>query len=172
MTEVTPAELRALPAQGLHLIDVREPAEYAALRLADSTLIPLSTLEERAPSLDQARPIVLVCHSGSRAAQAARSLEARGFADVRVLAGGLQAWKRLGLPVEQGASRVWPLERQVRFAAGALVLAGFSLAWLVHPWCLALSAFVGAGLVFSAVTDSCAMAMLLARLPWNQDRPG
>ena len=74
--------------------------------------------------------------------------------------------------MERGASRVWSLERQVRFAAGAGVLVGVGLAWMVHPWFIALAALIGAGLVFSAVTDTCGMALVLARMPWNQRPKG
>ena len=60
------------------------------------------------------------------------------------------------------------LERQVRIVAGAMAAAGGFLALTVHPWFAGLSAFVGTGLVFAGVTDTCAMGMLLARLPHNR----
>lgn len=81
--------------------------------------------------------------------------------------GGTLAWEGAGLPVVRGR-RVISLERQVRIAAGALVVAGVLLGWLVHPAFLGLSAFVGAGLVFAGVTDTCGMGLLLARMPWNR----
>jgi len=64
--------------------------------------------------------------------------------------------------------RTISLERQVRIAAGSLVLLGAVLSLLVHPYFIGLAAFVGAGLVFAGVTDTCGMAMCLARMPWNQ----
>ena len=67
-----------------------------------------------------------------------------------------------------GGSRVISLERQVRIAAGSLVLLGVALGLLVHPAFIGLAAFVGAGLVFAGVTDWCGMGLLLARMPWNQ----
>ena len=72
-----------------------------------------------------------------------------------------------GLPVVRGKKAI-SLERQVRIAAGSLVLLGVLLGWLVHPAFIGLSAFVGAGLVFAGVTDTCGMGMMLARMPWNQ----
>jgi hypothetical protein len=72
-----------------------------------------------------------------------------------------------GLPVVRGKKAI-SLERQVRIAAGLLVLLGALLGWLVHPALVGLSAFVGAGLVFAGVTDTCGMGLLLARMPWNQ----
>ena len=60
------------------------------------------------------------------------------------------------------------LERQVRVAAGSLVLLGVALAALVHPGFVGLAAFVGAGLLFAGLTDTCGMGLLLARMPWNR----
>jgi hypothetical protein len=60
------------------------------------------------------------------------------------------------------------LERQVRIAAGSLVLLGVALGAFVSQWLYGLSAFVGAGLVFAGLTDTCGMGMLLARMPWNR----
>ena len=57
----------------------------------------------------------------------------------------------------------------LRFA-GFVVLLSVALAIFVHPWWIGLSAFIGAGLIFSGVTDTCGMAMLLGRMPWNQQR--
>lgn len=149
------------------LVDVREFAEYDAERVAGARLAPLSALDEGLGGVDPERPVYLMCRSGKRASQAAERLAARGFKDLRVIDGGLQAWAEAGLPVERGTGSVWSLERQVRFAAGLLVLAGLLLS-LASPWFVLLSGFVGAGLAFSAVTDTCGMAMFLARMPWNR----
>jgi len=152
---------------GCQLVDVREFPEYEAERVAGATLAPLSSLDESLGTLDPGRPVYLLCRSGKRASQAAERLAARGFKDLRVIDGGLQGWAAAGLPVERGAGSVWSLERQVRFAAGLLVLTGLLLG-LVSPWFVLLSGFVGAGLSFSALTDTCGMAMALARMPWNR----
>lgn len=147
------------------VIDVREPGEFAGERLAGSVNVPLSRLESGAEALRREQPVVIVCRSGQRAREAARRLERLGFRDLRVLDGGLAGCCD-GL--ERGPRSVWAMERQVRLAAGALVLAGAALAWLVHPAFLLLCAGVGAGLMHSAVTDTCAMARVLALLPWNR----
>lgn len=149
--------------------DVREPAEYEAEHISGVPSLPLSSLgEASAAGLDKDRPLYIICHSGSRAADAAGRLRELGFSDLRVLEGGLQAWLAAGRGVIRGESRVWDLQRQVRFAAGLLVLIGILLSVLLHPYWLWLAAFVGAGLVFSGLTGSCGMAMLLARMPWNR----
>jgi len=80
----------------------------------------------------------------------------------------IEAWKKANLPVQKGQSKVWGMERQVRFAAGLLVLLGLVLSWILHPAFIALSFFISAGLIYSAVSDSCGMAMVLAKFPWNR----
>ena len=152
---------------GSQLVDVREFSEYESERIRGTTLVPLSTLEQNLALIDRDRPVYLVCRSGKRATQAAERLAGQGFIDLRVIEGGLQGWVRAGLPIERGTGRVWSLERQVRFVAGLFVLTGILLT-LISPWFVLLSAFVGAGLTFSAITDTCGMGMMLARMPWNQ----
>lgn len=168
-TTCTPAQLRDAMARGeCQAIDVREPAEMAAERIDGLSPLPLSAFGSRASSLRTDQPVYVVCRTGRRATAAAEQLAALGHEDVRILQDGLMGWVAAGLPVERGVSRTWPLERQVRFAAGSLVVLGALLAGLVHPAFVLLSGFVGAGLVFAAVTDTCGMAMALARMPWNQ----
>ena len=149
------------------LIDVRDSGEFEAAKIQRAKLIPLSNFERQTNEIDRSQPVYLMCRSGNRAKQAAEKLVKRGFSDVHVIEGGMLAWESANLPVVKGASKVWSLERQVRFAAGSLVVLGVILAAIVHPYFIALSAFVGAGLVFAAVTDTCGMAMMLAKMPWN-----
>lgn len=164
-----PSEIReAMNRGGCQVIDVREPAEVATERIPGLRLLPLSSFDRHVSSVATDQPVYLVCQSGKRAADAAQRLARRGHPDVRVLEGGLLAWSAAGLPVEKGTSRVWSLERQVRFVAGALSLAGALLAAFVAPEFVALSGLVGAGLMFAGITDTCGMAMILARMPWNQ----
>ena len=92
-----------------------------------------------------------------------------GFSNVVNVEGGTQAWDGAGLPVIRGKKSM-SLERQVRIAAGFLVVLGTILGWLVHPGFYGISAFVGAGLVFAGITDTCGMGMVLAKMPWNQVR--
>jgi rhodanese-related sulfurtransferase len=153
---------------GAQLVDVREVFEADAVRVEGATSMPLSRLRDLAGLLDRNRPVFLLCRSGSRAATAASQLRALGHKDVRVVRGGLDAWTAAGRPVVRGQPRVWAMERQVRFAAGTLVATGTALGFLVHRGFFALPAFVGLGLVFSAVTDTCTMALVLARMPWNR----
>lgn len=154
-------------AGNCQLVDVREFSEYESERVPGATLVPLSALEQDVGLIDRDRPVYLLCRSGKRAAQAAERLTGQGFTDLRVIDGGLQGWVAAGLPIERGTGRVWSLERQVRFVAGLFVLAGILLS-LISPWFVLFPAFIGAGLTFSAITDTCGMGMMLARMPWNQ----
>lgn len=157
------------PGAGAQCLDVREPAEHAQTRLEPFALCSLSGLSEKSvQTLDRSKTTYLLCRSGSRACQAGERLEKMGFSDLRVIEGGLTAFEAAGKPLIRGSSRVWSLERQVRFAAGFLVLLGIVLAATVHRAGIFLSLFVACGLIFSAVTDTCGMAMALARMPWNR----
>jgi rhodanese-related sulfurtransferase len=112
-------------------------------------------------------PLYVICRSGSRGKQACEKFLAAGYTNVVNVEGGTQAWDQAGLPVVRG-KKVISLERQVRIAAGLLVLLGAILGFVVHPYFIGLAAFVGAGLTFAGITDTCGMGMLLAKMPWNQ----
>jgi rhodanese-related sulfurtransferase len=158
--------------RGAEVIDVRTPAEFAEVHAEGARLVPLDQLDPRAilgaRNGAAAEPLYLICKTGGRAAKACERFEAAGFSNVLSIEGGTAAWEQAGLPVVRGTSRVISLERQVRIGAGALVLIGVVLGWLVHPVFYGLAAFVGAGLVFAGVTDWCGMGMVLARMPWNR----
>lgn len=169
---VSPAEARAALAAGAQLADVRERVEWDAERVEGAVPAPLSGFPGSADALDRSRPVLALCTAGVRAADAAKRLEARGFRDVAVVAGGLDAWKAAGLPVIVGRGGGWTLERQVRLGAGATALAGAVLGFLVHPGFYALCALVGAGLTFAALTGVCPMVLALLRMPWNRGSGG
>lgn len=150
------------------LVDVRSPAEFETVHIPGSHNIPLDRLEEAAATLAAgSRDVVVVCQSGQRSQQAQRQLAGAGADGVHVLDGGLQAWQEAGGQVVRGKQK-WGLERQVRLAAGSLVLAGVvgSVAW--DDSLKYLSGAVGAGLVVAALTNTCGMAHVLARLPYNR----
>ncbi len=170
---ITPRALAELCARGqkIEIIDVRTPTEYRELHVAQARNLPLDQLDQRtmAEARDAARqePLYVICRSGGRARQACEKFLSFGDANVVNVEGGTLAWADCGLPVVRGQKTV-SLERQVRIAAGSLVLLGAALGWFVHPAFFVLAAFVGAGLVFSGVTDTCGMGLLLARMPWNR----
>lgn len=164
---ISPTEAQSIQSSAL-LLDVRTPGEFAAAHVDGSVLRPLSDLNvEEVRRLAAGKShCVVICQSGKRATQAAEKLKAAGLPGLSVLEGGVNAWTAAGLPVERGQG-VISLERQVRIAAGALALTGAVLGYWVHPAWIALSGFVGAGLMFAGITDTCGMALILARMPWN-----
>lgn len=152
------------------LLDVRTAGEFARVHAVGARSMPLDALDPAAASSlrSDGDPLYVICHSGTRAAEACRRLAAAGVAPVYCVEGGTSAWEREGMPVERRDGGVISLDRQVRIAAGSLVFLGTVLSWLVHPAFGAIPAFVGAGLVFAGVTDFCGMALLLAKMPWNR----
>lgn len=150
------------------LLDVRMPSEFENGHIAGAYNVPLDQLHDHAHEVRAARgAVVLICQSGQRAQKAEALLRSSGMANVHVLDGGIKAWLAAGHPVHRVRARV-SLERQVRIAAGAMVAAGSIAALTVSPLWALLPAFVGSGLVFAGLTDTCAMGMLLARLPYNR----
>jgi rhodanese-related sulfurtransferase len=167
---ISPLEVRQ---ENALMLDVRTPAEFEEAHIEGSVLHPLSELDagEVARLSAGKDECVLICRSGNRARQAAEKLKGSGITSIKVLEGGVQAWEALGLPLNRGRS-VMSLERQVRIGAGGLVFIGALLGYFVHPAWIALSAFVGAGLVFAGITNTCGMGLLIARMPWNNRSRG
>ncbi len=170
---ITIETLRERIAQGpLTLLDVRTPAEFAQVHIPQAQSAPLDSLNpeklEEDGKVNRAEPLYLICRTQNRSKVAAGAFEKAGFTHVIVVEGGTSGWDGAGYPVVRGTGKVISLERQVRIAAGSLVVLGVLLAWLVSPLFVLLSAFVGAGLVFAGVTDTCGLGLLLARAPWNQ----
>lgn len=155
--------------QSLKLIDVRTPAEFREVHAPAAENMPLDAIDLTTLSQQlngYSKPLYVICRSGSRGNQACQKLIAAGYEVVNV-EGGTMAWEAAGLPVVRGKKAI-SLERQVRIAAGLLVLLGAILGFFVNPSFIGISAFVGAGLVFAGITDTCGMAMMLAKMPWNQ----
>lgn len=171
-TTVSPRELAELRLSGrpVDLIDVRTPVEFGEVHVDFARNVPLDRLDPAAVRASRNgsgnEPLYVICRSGARGKQACEKLAAAGLSVVNV-EGGTAAWDDAGLPVVRGKKAI-SLERQVRIAAGFLTLLGAILALTVHPYFAGLSAFIGAGLLFAGITDTCGMGMLLARMPWNQ----
>jgi rhodanese-related sulfurtransferase len=148
------------------MLDVREYPEYAEAHVPGGRLLPLGELRRRPELAGKWGEVLLLCRSGRRATEAAEILSRFGSVQPIVIEGGIEAWKQAGYPVAQEKGPI-SLERQVRIAAGALVVAGLLLDFAL-PGARLLSGFVGAGLIVAGVTDTCAMGLLLAKLPWNR----
>lgn len=174
MSTISVPELKTLLENGLKrfLVDVRTPAEYAEVHAEGAFNIPLDRLSADAlraadASCHPGTPFLILCRSGARAERARLQLEKEGISDGVVVEGGTLAWIEGNLPVVRGTRRVLSLERQVRVAAGSLILIGSLVGFFIHPAGFGLSTFVGGGLIFAGLTDWCGMGLLIARAPWN-----
>jgi rhodanese-related sulfurtransferase len=170
-----PAILNAADLRGLldsanppRILDVRTPGEFEGVHIAGAYNVPLDLLREHS---DEIRThlddhVVLVCRSGQRAAQAEQTLHDTGLTNVHILDGGMNSWEAGGFSVKRGAQR-WDLERQVRLVAGSIVALSV-LASIFVPGFKWVALFIGSGLVFAAVSNTCTMGMMLAKLPYNR----
>lgn len=172
-TTISPQQLAELCKSGqrVELIDVRTPVEFREVHVEIAKNVPLDELNPA--QLMQARsgavnePLYIVCKSGARGKQACDKFEKAGFTNVVNVEGGTLACVDAGLPVVRGKKAI-SLERQVRVAAGLLVLIGVIFGFVFHQAFHGLAGFVGVGLVFAGITDTCGMALILAQMPWNK----
>tara|TARA_R110002074_G_scaffold318173_1_gene488583 strand:- start:2300 stop:2869 length:570 start_codon:yes stop_codon:yes gene_type:complete len=166
MKEVTPQEAKTLKDQGALIVDIREPDEFAREHIDGARNIPLSQMDKAARH--KAGEIVIYhCKSGMRTQANATKLPA-DQCEAYILKGGIEGWKAAALDVAADRSKPIEIMRQVQIAAGSLVVLGVLLGFVVHAGFFALSAFVGAGLVFAGASGTCAMAKLLGYMPWNR----
>ena len=149
------------------LIDVRTPAEFGAVHAEKAVNHPMESLDLEQVPFCKDDEIHVICQSGGRSMKVCQKLEGAGFTKIVNVTGGTSAWQSVGLPVVEG-KKVISLERQVRIAAGSLVVIGAAVGQFVHPVGYGLSAFIGVGLVFAGVTDTCGMGMMIAKMPWNR----
>lgn len=167
---ISPTAAQALIEQGASLIDIRDADEYAREHIPAARLRPLASLEEgTAGPLNAEDVVIFHCQSGNRTRNNLRQLiAAAGPAQVKILEGGIEAWRQAGLATIEDKSQPLPLMRQVQIAAGVLILLGVALGYSVSSGFFLLSAFVGAGLTLAGITGFCGMARLLAVMPWNR----
>jgi rhodanese-related sulfurtransferase len=168
LQNISPEKARKMIDQGAMLVDIRDPDEYAREHIAAARSLPVSDLPDQIGAGSPAGQIIFHCRSGGRtnthAARLARAANCEAF----ILEGGLDAWKKAGLPVERDRSQPLEMMRQVQLAAGGMVVLGVVLGASATPWFYLLSGFVGAGLMFAGATGTCGLAMLLQRMPWNR----
>lgn len=166
MKNITAAEAQELLASGATLVDIRGADEYARERIAGAQRVDVAALQAG----QFVAPVIFHCRLGQRTKQQADKLRASVRADVAayLLDGGIEAWKRAGLPVIRDRGQPLEMQRQVHIAAGSLVVLGAALGAGVSPWFYWLCALVGGGLIFAGVSGFCGMALLLAKMPWNR----
>ena len=169
LSTIVPVELAELCKMGnIELIDVRTPAEFQEVHVQGAKNIPLDRLNAEAMLASHAnRTVYVICRSGSRGKQGCEKLLKAGLVNVVNVEGGTLACIQAGLAVVRGR-KVMSLERQVRILAGGIACVGAVLALAVDPLFAGIPAFIGAGLVFAGVSNTCMMGMLIAKMPWNQ----
>jgi rhodanese-related sulfurtransferase len=169
---ISPREAkRRLAAGTAVLVDIREPMEHAREAIPGARSAPLSSYDTQSLQglqSENAPAVIFHCQSGKRTSDNAERLRTCGAPEVYLLEGGLSGWKSAGLETRVDRSKPIEMQRQVQIAAGSLVLTGLALAYFVSPWFLALSAFVGTGLVFAGISGWCGMAKMLGSMPWNR----
>lgn len=171
---IHPVDLMATKTADMCILDVRTAAEVKASALPNCLHIPLHELtparlqNEIEKSGKNGAQVYLLCQGGKRAEMAADQLTGNVDSELVIIEGGMNAVKQSNIPLAAQGKEVIPLERQVRIAAGLLVITGAILGTWFNPAFYGLSAFVGAGLVFAGVTDICPMGMLIAKAPWNK----
>jgi len=166
---ISPQRAAELMRAGAVLVDIREADEYARERIPGARHHALSRIDNHAPMRSGDDVLIFHCRSGARTkSNAPRLATAAPSCETYILDGGIDAWKKAGLPVALDRSQPIEIMRQVQIAAGSLVLAGVLLGFLVFPGFYVLSGFIGAGLLFAGTTGFCGMARLLALMPWNR----
>jgi len=165
----SPRKLPEIFSNGYTVIDVRTPKEFQAAHVSGAESVPLDSLngEQFCGKYGDGLAVYILCQSSKRATTAAERLIKAGHKNVAVIEGGTSAAIDAQIEIEYGKGAI-SLERQVRIAAGALAFTGTLLGLFMHSGFFALPAFMGAGLVFAGVTDTCAMGMMLSKCPWNQ----
>lgn len=174
LPKISPIEARRLLDRGAILVDIREADEHAREKIAGARHLPLSRLDEADLALHEGSPVIFHCRSGARTTEhAPRLAEKTGeTCETFIIEGGLDAWRKAGLPVVTDRRQPIELLRQVQIGAGSLAFFGTMLGLLVSPWFFVVPAFVGAGLMLAGITGFCGMARILMRAPWNRSAYG
>ena len=170
LPSINATDARNLLDQGAVLVDIREANERAREKIPGAFHMPLSSLDDADFALHQGRPVIFHCKSGARTGANAPRLAAKlgGDWEAYVVEGGLDAWKKAGLPVATDRSQPIEMQRQVQIVAGSITFIGTMLGLFVAPVYFIIPAFIGAGLVFAGVSGFCGMARVLMLAPWNR----
>jgi rhodanese-related sulfurtransferase len=170
LAALSPTEAKRLLDQGAVLVDIREADEHAREKIPGARLMSLSKLDQADLAPQQGQPVIFHCRSGARThGNAARLLAKVGnVCDAFIIDGGIDAWRKAGLPVAVDRRQPLELQRQVQIGAGSMAFLGTMLGLFVSPWFFVIPAFVGAGLTMAGITGFCGMARILKKAPWNR----
>lgn len=148
-------------------VDVRTSGEFKSSRIEGVENIPLSELERHISKLNQFEEIYVSCHNGMRTRQAVQKLQSRGLNAIAV-EGGIVAWRKAGYPIQQAQGFNLSLQRQVQIIVGSLIIMGTGLGLLIDIRFVWVALVMGAGLLYTGLSGSCMMAMMLEHMPWNR----
>lgn len=164
---ITPERAKDLIEDGAILIDIREADEHARERIPGAHHLALSQLDDADLAVHRGKPVIFHCRTGARTQGNAGRLAGRigNDCDAYVVEGGLDAWRKAGLPVATDRHAPLELQRQVQIGAGGMAFFGTLLGLTVTPWFFAVPLFVGGGLMVAGLTGFCGMAQLLMRAP-------
>ncbi|MGE0200172.1 MAG: rhodanese-like domain-containing protein [Candidatus Melainabacteria bacterium] len=144
------------------IVDVRTRDEFLQEHIPGSVNIPLDEITGQLAQLRAMPKAIISCRSGNRAGQACQQLEQLGLTNLQLLDGGILAWKGAGRPT-LSLRKGYSIMQQVQIIVGLMVLTGL---FVPGFWPLALLA--GMGMLVAGLTNTCMMAVLLAKMPWNQ----
>ena len=157
MKTISPKKLHELKNanSNITLIDVRTPVEFRSVHVGFAENLPLDEIDKDSASkvAENKDEVYLICKSGARSAKAYEKFASYGYQNIISVDGGTEAWSDSNYPVIEGKKSI-SIERQVRIAAGGLVVVGIALSFAVHISFIGISAFVGAGLMFAGITDT------------------
>jgi len=166
---ISPRRAAELVRAGATMIDIREADEHVRERIPGARHHALTRIHHDAVVRAGDDVLIFHCRSGARTkGNAPRLSAAASPCTTYILEGGLDAWKKAGLPVAFDRGQPIEMMRQVQVVAGSLVLLGVLLGATVAPAFYAVSGFVGGGLLFAGVSGFCGMARLLSFMPWNR----
>lgn len=169
LSPISPESAQKLMDQGALLIDIRAADEYAREHIAQAQHVPIEQLSIGHPKIKNAGKVIYHCRMGNRTlVNAQRLCSCTKGAEVFLLDGGLDAWKKAGLPVVSNRSQPLELQRQVQIAAGSLALVGTILGITASPWFHLVPGLIGTGFVFAGVSGFCGLARILMMAPWNR----
>lgn len=171
MQAISPKELDALLREGRAIpFDIRSSEEFSARHIPGAVMVPVSAIDENLSMTTQGKEAVFYCSSGVRTEMAAPQIEKTGLEGSKFLEGGLNAWSSEGLQTagDDSNNSGVSLQRQVQITVGVVLLLLAIASWLGAGWTPFAIAAVGLGLTAAGLTGTCAMARVLAVMPWNR----
>jgi len=169
LKSVSPERAREMIDGGAVLVDIREADEHMREKIPGARHLPVSAVENgQSEGFHPGETVIFHCRTGMRTTAKADKLRGLTDCEAYLVEGGIDEWKKAGLPVAVDRREPLPMQRQVQIAAGSLIVLGAVLGFTLSPWFHLLSAFVGAGLTQAGFTGWCGMALLLKVMPWNR----